>query len=485
MLNSSFLSLDLINQLPLVNGAIDLSKLTPLQGGGTHDIYQVDHKPPFLVKVIRKTIGESQASLKTTLKDLTEKYEKLYAHFGENRCLLETRCIHKVSHDGVNAKDAIISLVTFDPCFKNKHKFGFNTQAVETMEPKLKKEKQKYHAMNASLLGDSFAPFNENDFLYFHDEFEKVFGLLQTEPSLREVMKEFLTKFKQYYQETDQLLDFTGLDNVVFYKNQDQWEFKVGSVIKHETGKRALDVLRTIATTPSLVKESFENWTFVYFVPSWLRLLNATGAKLGMSRVIENIKLTNSDSEHLSKMYEMLSDAERAMNNAQDGDFDSALHHFKQHAQQEEHHDTRVRHMMCKYYLEFLKIEPQRQADKIAFMLNLISDPKNEYPKQYWQEAQSIMLGLKDKLTAFEPIDLALQQKLDCALKKIGYVSTDEETPLSKLSSLLNTPASLIVTLDEPGETVTPLHKLKSKESTAVELNPTSSIAHHLNTKRK
>ncbi|MBS0287561.1 MAG: hypothetical protein JSR17_09705 [Proteobacteria bacterium] len=462
MLNPTFLPLELIKQLPLVNGAIDLSKLMPLQGGGTHEIYRVEHTPPFLVKVVRRSIGNSQDALQATLKDLTDKYAHLYAHFGEDRCLLETRCIHKVSHNGIDAKDAIVSLVAFDTCFQNKDKFGFNTQAVETMEPKLKKDPHKYHAMNQNLLGESKTPFNEEDFLYFHDGFQDVFRLLDKEPSLREVMKEFLTKFKHYYQKTDQLLDFTGLDNVVFYKKDAQWQYKVGSVIKHETGNRAKQVLQAIASDPAVVKQSFENWTFIYFVPSWLRLLNATAAKLGMGRIVENITLSPSDSVYLSKMYEMLSLSERAMNNAQDGDVENALRYFREYAQQEKSHDTRVRHMMSKYYLSFLEKQPQRQADEITSFLNLMMDPKNEFPKEYWQEAQNIILGLKAKLETLGPLDPTFQEKIALVLRKIGYDTSAQASSLEKLSSMLAAASPFTGgSLEESSKTVTPLKTLQ------------------------
>ncbi len=427
MLAPIFLSLDILKDLPMVDGAIDLGKLIKLPGGGTHDIYKLNDNPTFLLKVIRNSLGNDKVTLQRRLDELTSKYAKLYEVFGYERCLLETRSIQKVKQtDDIDVKDAIISLVAFDDCFQKNEKFGFNTQAIETIESKLKADPSKYHKMNLSLLGNeaSGEAFNQEDFLFFHQSLSPIFERLEKEASLRAVMKDFLVKFKDYYQQTDQLLDFTGQDNVVFYKNSDTWQYKVGSVIKHETGKRAVSTLRAIDGNPEIVDKSFEDWTFIYFVPSWLRMVNAIGAKLGMGQIIENVPISARDSENLSKMYERLPPHTRAINAAEDNDFEKSLDFFKQHAHTEKDHDTRVRHLMCKCYAQAGL--PMRPREEIVTFVNLMLDPKNEFPEPYWNEVREVLLKLNEKLEQHGPLDAQTTIKLDATLRKVGHSETPD-----------------------------------------------------------
>jgi len=452
MLSSALNPQEALKQLPTDNGAIDLSKLIQLQGGGTHDIYRLNSHSPFLIKVVKRSVGNEQPVLEAKLADLSDKYAKLYAAFGTERCLQEVRSIQRIKpKDSPTAQDAIVSLVTFDTCFQSKNKFGFNTEAVETKEYKLKIKPAQYRAMNQFLLGKdkSSLTFDKDEFLFFHESFRPIFAKLEQEPGLRTVMQEFLAKFKRYYQETDQLLDFTGLDNVVFYQDaNDQWQYKVGSVIKTETGKRAVRLIAQIDTHPAVVKGSFEDWTHIYFVPSWCRVLNATAALLGMDRIIDNITLSQKDSENLAKMYEMLPLSERAVNCAEGNDFFNAQLFFTQYQSIEKEHDTWSRHMLGKLYWNYVKQDAKRQPPlNTALFISLLIDPKNTFPEATWDEVRCAILGLQAQLETEGLADIELKHKIDAMLARIGGVPTPKAvTPLRDLHR--SQAAAILVNVD-------------------------------------
>ncbi len=424
MVGNQFRGLEHLKELPMNNGAIDLSKLIKMPGGGTHDIYRIGDNPTFLLKVVRDSIGNENDVLQQKLTNLTIKYAELYKTFGEDRCLVEKRCIHLIKEkEGAFPQNAVVSFVAYDNCFKNENKFGFNTEAVETMEHKIKANPLKYHLMNKSLMGDkkSDISFSLEDFLLFHESFRPIFSKLESEPSLQAVMKEFLEKFRSYYKQTDQLMDFTGLDNVVFYKEGEKWQYKVGSVIKHETGKHSREMIRAIDADPSIVQKSFKNWTPIFFVPSWVRILNATAAKLGMEKIVEDITVSQKDSENLSRMFEMLSLNERAVFSVQDKEFEEALRLFKQYQSTEKDHDTRVRYFLGVNYCRNLQNqEAKRPKQEIKAFLELLMDPKNVYPEPEKAKVDSVIHELQAKLLS------ATLEDLEESVKDNSLVAEDE-----------------------------------------------------------
>jgi hypothetical protein len=317
------------------NGAIDLSKLIQLPVGSTHRIYKIPGNDNILLKVVIDSMYDDANIQKNKLRDLTEGYAKLYEIFGENRCLVESRFIRKIKDpNNPESQQAILSLVKFDKCFQSEHKFGFNTESVESNEKRLKGNAAQYHAMNMVLLGNKInLPFNEEDFLKFHDSFRPIFAQLDAEPGLREAMREFLVKFKEYYDKTGNLLDLIGFDNVLFYKDEnDSWQYKIGAVLKGLTREKTVQIIHEIDSNPTVVQSSFENWVPVFYMPSCLRILNATAEKVGMGKIVDDITISQQDSENLYNMYEMLSLYERVFSctEGKDLSFEDAIYNLAQ-----------------------------------------------------------------------------------------------------------------------------------------------------------
>lgn len=394
-----------LNELPLVDGAIDLTQFIKIPGGGTHDIYRLNEHSPILVKIVKASVGNDVETLEMKLAELTQKYQALYQVFGEKQCLVESRCIRPIKENAFSpAKEAIISLVAYDNCFKSKDRFGFNVESTEMKEFVIQENTEKYHSMNRSLLGEARLEkqSDNEDFLFFNESFRSIFDLIDNDQSLKEAMQEFLVKFKQYYEKTDQLMDFTGRDNVLFYKEGDSWQYKIGSVIKHETGKKTRDMIDEIDQNPLAVQESFEKWTPIFFSPSWIRALNVTSQKLGLDKIVENITLSENDSENLSRMYEKVGMNLRAVTHAEHNHFETALPLFQEYQNSGKDHDTMCQDMLGTKYWHWIQennIKPPEQ--EMSAYLNLLTDPKNDFPEYRKSEVNAAVAGLQARLKEY------------------------------------------------------------------------------------
>ncbi len=414
-----------LSTLPRINDAIDLRQFTELQGGGTHYIYRLNENPGFLLKVMKKTIGNDLKTLGEDLAELTYKYELLYQVFGATRCLVERRFIEHVNvSEQLGAKNAIVSVVQFDVCFQSEEKFGFNASGVESNEIDINENLSKYHSMNLGLLSSesSTVKFDLEDFLVFEDTFRSIFSMLDKDERLREAMKDFLVRFKIYYKKTDQLMDIRGRDNVLFYKDVSGWKYKVGSVIKHETGDRTRKMLQEISTNPSAVNDSFQNWTLIFYVPSWVRALNATAEKLEMDKIVENINLSVEDSQNLAKIHNVLPSRHRAIYYATNGRFEEALKFFDESEKTSSSHNSRIRDLLGTEYWCWIKNEDINQTEKnrIATFLGLLVDPKNEFSSDRCDIIRPAIEGLLSLLQDFGSIDPNIRGASELMLQRLG-----------------------------------------------------------------
>lgn len=432
---------------------IDLSKFVRLPGGGTHDIYRLSENAPFLVKIMQRSIGQDVEQLETICEDLNNKYRKLYDIFDESRCLVEKRYVKQIKlHDSDQHQYAIISLVAFDDCFQSTEKFGFITQSIEMNECLIQKYNDKFHIMNHSLLGASQAPVDIENFLLFQSSFRPIFTLLDTDVSLQIAMKEFLEKYRNYYKNTNELMDNTGIDNVLFYKKEDTWHYKIGSVIKNVTGTMINEMIKNIAQKPEMVQETFEShWAPIFFAITWLRALNATAAKLGMERIIDNVIISSQDSHNLANIHLTQPWNERAIAHAEYGAFTTALEYFNKHKETEKEHNTRCRDILGTCYYKHLQnstsLPPQQE---IQAFFALLADTNNHFPEARKAETSEAIQGLNSILQKYDLPSLLVT--LNKALQRFESLPEQERTNnITPLIYSSNTDASIYLG-ESPGE---------------------------------
>lgn len=222
MQSSQLLPVDLfLKKITEPSGAIHLSTLKKLGGGGTHDIYRSDKCPDLLLKVMRHTVGKNDIELSEHLQKLSEQYSVLYRVFGEARCIVEKRSIQSIkSGDTDIPQQGIVSVVPFDTCFDSKEKLGFNVQPAELDGVLVTSKRYLYKEVNRFFLGKNERPrpYVIRNYLSLNNNFEAIFKLLDTDESLKIAMQEFLIKYKSFYKETGILLDTIGADNVLLQR---------------------------------------------------------------------------------------------------------------------------------------------------------------------------------------------------------------------------------------------------------------------------
>jgi len=302
-----------INELPKNDDYIDFSKLQKIGSGGTHDVFIDQNNSNFVIKLNRGALekisslnqsewsDETQKKVNEYVEGENNKNKQLYKSFGVENCLSEKVMVAKINLERNNVSqniNGVISIQEASDIFKNPTKKDFSTGYVERDEL-FKENKNVYDDMNRALLGD--ADFNEKDILLFNERLKPIFELADTNQQFADCMREFLIRFKEYFEASGNFIDLVGEENVLFYQKDGNWSFKLGSVIKQETKQgmeTALDYLRENPDTLNQDQSLRNKLIKQLAVP---RLLNATGIKVGIGKVV-NIELSEKQLENLDKV---------------------------------------------------------------------------------------------------------------------------------------------------------------------------------------
>ena len=242
-------------------GAIDLIKAEQIAEGGTHVLYRFPDAP-FVIKLMK------QNSTSKELEELEKKYAVLYDCFdrvGNQRCIREQHITHLVLLPGKEAYDAALSLVPYETCFKAKTKFDFRIEPAE-LDPYLVEQHPELFSKTNSVLINHAAhgnDFNPNDYAIIDERIGAILHRLDDDPKLRDAMVEFLTHYREFYQKTNIILDAIGFENILFFKDTSgDWQFKVGSAIKHDTGNYTNELFTKLHAGNEVVDlQEFVNFT--------------------------------------------------------------------------------------------------------------------------------------------------------------------------------------------------------------------------------
>ncbi|MGQ3889078.1 hypothetical protein ACQUW5_08605 [Legionella sp. CNM-1927-20] len=298
------------------SGAIDLTKAERLAEGGTHILYRFPNAP-FVIKLMKQNPTSEE------LAELEKKYAVLYTCFDKDdkqRCIREQHVTFLVQLPGKRAQSAALSIVPYEKCFKAKVKFDFKIEPTE-LDPYLIENNQHFfEKINKTLIqAKDKIDFDLNNYGNLDVRMGAILQRLDTDPKLREVMAEFLNHYRDFYQKTNIILDAMGYENILFFKDeQDEWQFKIGSVIKHDTGKYTNELFATLQTGKPVDLTNFVNFTHAYFSPANIRAVNVCARKLGLEPVISDVTI---DSKYLINISQQLSIAERMLAYAKHGDF--------------------------------------------------------------------------------------------------------------------------------------------------------------------
>ncbi|ASQ45183.1 hypothetical protein [Legionella clemsonensis] len=296
---------------------IDLTKAERIAEGGTHILYRFP-EAPFVIKLMKQNLKPE------ALEALEQKYAALYDCFdkdGKSRCIRELHFTHQVLLPGKDAHDAALSIVPYEKCFNSKVKFDFKIEPAE-LDPYLMRHNQELFAsFTKILIGQKGAEptINLNDYAIIDVRIGAILQRLEEDPPLRTVMGEFLNHYRDFYQRTNLILDAMGFENVLFFKDEkEEWQFKIGSAIKHDTGKYTQQLFANLHAGKEVDLTNFVNFTHAYFSPANIRAVNACAMKLDLEAVIDDITI---DAKDLFTLSQELPLAERMLSYARHGDF--------------------------------------------------------------------------------------------------------------------------------------------------------------------
>lgn len=302
-----------IGEFPNREGHLDFSQLQRVGHGGTHDVFIYPQNPKFVIKLNRgaleKALSVGQATLPPDVRKMADQYiegengknEQLYEYFGQKHCLREKAMVQKirVEKDGVYQDiEGVISIQEASNIFKDPNKKDFSTGYTE-QDPELGKNKEIYDRMNKALLGKE--KFDEKDFLEFNDKLKSIFELIDSDKEFADCMREFLLRFKNYFETSGRFIDLVGQENVLFHKKEGKWAFKLGSVVKGEDKEVMAEAMQALAENPEGINQDERLRNQLMNQLALIRLLNASGLKVGIGKIVD-LELTDKQLENLDKI---------------------------------------------------------------------------------------------------------------------------------------------------------------------------------------
>ncbi|QMT59106.1 hypothetical protein HBNCFIEN_00467 [Legionella sp. PC997] len=300
------------------SGAIDLTKAERFAEGGTHVLYRFPDAP-YVIKVMKQNPNPKE------LEELEKKYAVLYDCFdrdNKQRCIREQHTIQHVLLPGKEPQKAALSIVPYEKCFKSKVKFDFKIEPAELDPYLMEHNKVLCDKANKILIhkDHSDSSFDFNDYSRIDERIGKIVQRLDSDPKLKELMIEFLNHYRDFYQKTNIIMDAMGFENILFFQDEKgEWQFKIGSVIKHDTGKYTNELFQALHSEKEVDLNSFVNFTHAYFSPANIRAVNLCAMKLGLEPVINDVII---DPKDLFKISQRLSIPERMLAYARHGDFE-------------------------------------------------------------------------------------------------------------------------------------------------------------------
>lgn len=308
-----------LGKLPTTeSGAIDLTQAKRIAEGGTHVLYRFPDAP-FVVKVMKQNPKPDE------LEALERKYAILYDCFdkdGKQRCIREQHVTLPVLLPGKEPESAALSIVPYEQCFDSKVKFDFKIDPAELDPYLMDHHVELFDNINENLInGNAESHFDIAHYTTMDARIGAILQRLDSDAELRVVMIEFLNHYRDFYQQTNIILDALGWENILFFKDDhDAWQFKIGSAIKHDTGAYTNQLFANIHAGKAVDLSEFVNMTHAYFSPANIRAVNVCAMKLGLDPIIHDVAI---DPQDLLTVSQRLSIPQRMLAYARHGDFEN------------------------------------------------------------------------------------------------------------------------------------------------------------------
>ncbi len=245
-----------------------------LDEGGENIVYEIPDRPNVVVKASKLGIYEALAhdselpaadsvELSDQLREMnkllgkegaySQARKKLYEYFGREHVPPQKRFLIKVP---VNKEILDVTEKTFGPWYGIKipkdrkeawtfvtvqrkqelHEENYVSANIGNLEPSMaqggmfkdKKYRDAVNRMNNALIwGQEDVTAEEIAFVIRTDGIQNLKERLESDPELKEALKDFAEKAIAYANDTGEILDIVGKDNVVFVKEGGKWTYKL------------------------------------------------------------------------------------------------------------------------------------------------------------------------------------------------------------------------------------------------------------------
>ena len=114
-------------------------------------------------------------------------------------------------------------------------------------------------------------------------------------------MREFLLRFKEYFEASGNFIDLVGQENVLFHQKDGKWTFQIGSVVKGENKQVMEQAMSTLEENPQTLNQDQKMRNQLLNQLALIRLLNATGLKVGIGKIVD-IQLSEKQLKNLDEI---------------------------------------------------------------------------------------------------------------------------------------------------------------------------------------
>jgi molybdopterin-binding protein len=299
---SSFLA-----QLPKDGDYLDIGQLKKIGEGGSNAIYEYPPNPDFVIRIDKSVLArvveaggdelsiEAREKVEQYVAKANQSYSDLYAYFGDGHCIKEHFVLGKISTVENGTVESAISVQERSEVFSNLSKISLDSPYLEKGGQVLKSPDD----INKALLADG--EFDERRFLEMYESLKPIFDLIEKDEGFSEQVKDFLNKFKLYFTDKGRFIDLMGKDNLLFYKDGNNWNFKLGSVLKVETRENLEEALRILETSPEDLNTDSNRKNNLMNALNLIRMLNAVGLKSGLGKIFD-ITLSSKQLENLKQV---------------------------------------------------------------------------------------------------------------------------------------------------------------------------------------
>ncbi len=324
-----------IDKLKNNNWIINFDIMEQINHWWTHNVFDPNKSGNFIVKINKTVYNESLKGNKNWqlnensrkmandfINDRNKKFDALYKSFWIENCLYERFKLVKIQYQGNVIECPIVIQEKSDLYWKGP--IDFPAKYIESISDE---DKTSYEQLNNKLLtnqsnidqkidltqqDDALMCKNNTKLQNFINDIMKNENL-----NLKNKVEEFLERIKDHYENTWEIIDLVGENNVIFYQEWEKRNFKIWSVIKATWENEVnytlnllwsdnQDILRQgiqeSQKEKEYNKEARKAINNLNNILAYTRILNYLWIKLGKGKII-NINLSEKQIKNLNELW--------------------------------------------------------------------------------------------------------------------------------------------------------------------------------------